>query len=316
MKKIALIGLLILFGVSFRAQTTDTVNVKIVGSESVNTQVDSAVSETDAGISKIFTPAKIILSLIVFVVGLILIRLITYILNSLSERSINYRITIKGVIPVIRIVGWLLILLIIVVGIFSPPIATVLLITGSLGIAVGFAAQDLLKNIFGGIMILFDRPFQVGDKIQIGGYYGEVLSVGLRSIRLVTPDDSVVSVPNGEIMSHSISNANSGEAFCQVISEIYLPSYINTDKTREIAVKAAQVSKYIYLNKPVVVIFKNEIFQNRSVLKMRLKAYVLDIRYEFSFLSEMTEVTIKELLKQKIISKEELNGLTVNETSK
>ncbi len=295
--------------------TRDTLQVEIVGDNSVQSGIDSTASAADEGINKIFTPAKIMLSLFVFIVGFILIKLITYILNSISERSIAYRITIKGLIPVFRIGVWLAILLIIVVGIFSPPIETVLLITGSLGIAVGFAAQDLLKNIFGGIMILFDRPFQVGDKIQIGGYYGEVLSIGLRSIRLVTPDDSEVSVPNGEIMTHSISNANSGAAYCQVVAEIFLPVYINTEVAREIAVKAAQVSKYIYLNKPVVVIFKNEIFQNRSVLKMRLKAYVLDIRYEFPFLSEMTEITIKEMLDRKIINKEELNGLPVNETS-
>lgn len=312
---IFLVLLLIFPNVYGQSGMEDTLKVEIVGDHSVFSAVDSAATAPDEGISRIFTPAKILLSLFVFISGFLFIKLMTYILNSFSERSISYRITIKGIIPIVRITGWLAILFIIVVGIFSPPIATVLLITGSLGIAVGFAAQDLLKNIFGGIMILFDRPFQVGDKIQIGSYYGEVLSIGLRSIRLVTPDDSEVSVPNGEIMTNSISNSNSGDAYCQVVSEIFLPSYIDTESAREIAIKAAQVSKYIYLNKPVAVIFKNEFYNNRSVLRMRLKAYVLDIRYEFPFLSEMTEITIKELLKQKIITRQELNGLQVNETS-
>ena len=168
------------------------------------------------------------------------------------------------------------------------------------------------KNVFGGIMIIFDRAFQVGDKIQVGSFYGEVINIGLRSTKIVTADDSVVSIPNGEIMSQLISNSNTGETNCQVVSEIYLPPYIDIERTREIAIRSAQVSKYVFLNKPIAVIFKNEIFQNRSVLKMRLKAYVLDIRYEFAFMSEMTEIVLKELIKHGIVSKVELSGLSVN----
>ena len=158
-------------------------------------------------------------------------------------------------------------------------------------------------------MILIDRPFQVGDKIEVGDHYGEVTSIGLRSTRLATPDDSMVTVPNGELMARSISNANSGETNCQVVAEMYLPAYINTEKVRKLAIEAAQVSRYIYLNKPIAVIFKNEMHHDRSLLKMRLKAYVLDIRYEFPFMSEMTEITIREMLAQNLITKEELNGI-------
>ena len=159
----------------------------------------------------------------------------------------------------------------------------------------------MFKNIFGGIMILFDRPFQVGDKIEIGEYYGEVIKIGLRSTRIVTPDDSTVSIPNGEVMSKSVSNTNYGEPNCQVVAEIYLPITVDTEKVRQIAVEAAQVSKYIFLKKPVVVLFFNEVKERRSYLKMRLKAYVMDIRYEFQFKSEMTETVIRELIKEKII---------------
>ena len=77
-------------------------------------------------------------------------------------------------------------------------------------------------------------------------------------------------------------------------------------KLKKIAFKAAVVSRYIYLNKPVSVIIKNEMHQGRSMLKMRLKAYVLDLRYEFPFASEMTELVIKELLRLKMISGEDL----------
>ncbi|HKM93657.1 MAG TPA: mechanosensitive ion channel domain-containing protein, partial [Prolixibacteraceae bacterium] len=157
-----------------------------------------------------------------------------------------------------------------------------------------------------GIMLLFDRPFQVGDKIEVGAHYGEVIEIGLRTTRIVTPDDSTVSVPNMEVMNSSVSNANSGELNCQVVAEIYLPINVDTQKVRKIAIEAAQVSKYIYLNKPIAVVFINEMHQRKSYLKMRLKAYVMEIRYEFQFKSDMTEIVLRELLAQGVINKEDM----------
>jgi len=103
-------------------------------------------------------------------------------------------------------------------------------------------------------------------------------------------------------MSKSVSNSNYGEPNCQVVAEIYLPITVDTEKVRQIAIEAAQVSKYVFLKKPVVVLFFNEVKERRSYLKMRLKAYVMDIRYEFQFKSEMTETVIRELINEKVIA--------------
>ncbi len=266
--------------------------------------------EVKQKLTDIFSLGKIIWAVIFFLFSFYVIKLITTILDKLSEKSAKYRIGLKGLIPIIRILGWTLVITIMIIVIFAPPIESLVVVTGSLGIAIGFASQDIIKNIFGGIMTLFDRPFQVGDKVEIGDYYGEVKSIGLRSTRIVTPDDSVVSIPNGDIMSKAVSNSNTGEANCQVVAEFYLPSNIDLEKVRGIAIRSAQVSKYAYLNKPIAVIFKNEIHLNRSVIKMRLKAYVLDIRYEFAFMSEMTQITLRELIKQKLVNQQELSGIS------
>ena len=70
---------------------------------------------------------------------------------------------------------------------------------------------------------------------------------------------------------------------------------------RQLAIEAAQVSQYIYLNKPIAVIFINEVKERRSLIKMRLKAYVSDIRYEFAFQSDMTEIVLKEFITESLI---------------
>ena len=245
--------------------------------------------------------SKIILIVITLVAGYFILKLFKWLLELFAEKSARYRITIKGFIPVVMIFGWTLILFFVINSIVNPPIETVITISASLGIAVGFASQDILKNIFGGIVIIFDRPFQVGDKIEVSSYYGEVISIGLRSTKIITPDDSMVSVPNSEIVNNSVSNSNSGEANCQVVAEIYLPITADIHKCRELALEAAKTSRYIYMRKPVVVLFFQEIKERKTFLKMRLKAYVADIRDEFAFKSDMTELVVQEFVRQGIL---------------
>ena len=256
---------------------------------------------------KLLSWSKIIWAIVVLVVAHFIIKLIVIILERFAERSVKHRMSLKSIAPVFRIFAWLIVSFIVIQGIFKPSIETVFAVTASIGIAVGFAAQDVLKNIFGGIMILFDRPFTVGDKIQVGEHYGEVKEIGLRSTRIVTKDDSLVSIPNAEVVNSAVSNANAGEPNCQVVAEIYLPLDIDTNRARQLAIEAAQVSQYIYLNKPIAVIFINEIKERRSLIKMRLKAYVSDIRYEFAFQSDMTEIVLKEFIAEGLIQKKDIN---------
>ncbi|MEZ4762462.1 MAG: mechanosensitive ion channel [Calditrichia bacterium] len=253
---------------------------------------------------------KIFWSIIILLIALYIIRWFTRLLEAIAERWPNLRLTIKRLIPSIRIISWIIVIYEIIVVVLAPPIETIIAFSASAGIAIGFASQDILKNIFGGLMILFDRPFQVGDKVEAAGHYGEVMQIGLRTVRIVTPDDNLVSVPNGEIMNQAVSNANAGESNCQVVAEFFLPPQIDLERTREIAYLAAATSRYVFLNKPIVVIFKNEIHEGRSLLKMRLKAYVLDIRYEFPFMSDMTETVLRELLAKELVRPEQLNFIT------
>jgi small-conductance mechanosensitive channel len=252
-------------------------------------------------IRNVISLSKIFWAIIFITIGYFIIKAINGILAVISERRVKYKGAIRRILPVVRIVGWSLVVYIIINGVFQPPAETIFAFFASVGVAIGFASQDLLKNIFGGLMILFDKPFQIGDKIESGKYYGEVFEIGLRSTRIVTPDDSVVTIPNSEMMNQSISNANSGENNCQVVAEFFFPVTIDTRRVRQIAVEAAQISQFVYLNKPILVVFSNVMNQGGVFLKMKLKAYVNDVRYEFPFQSEMTEIVLRELNKEGLL---------------
>ena len=290
----------------------DSTSIQAVDTVKVTSQDSSALQKLSKNLSSrdalkppdlrdLISIPKIIWSLIFLAIGYFLIQIFQKLVNLLAERYTRYRLVIKSIIPVIKIFGWLFIIFIIIAGIFQPPLATVLAFAASIGVAIGFASQDILKNIFGGITILFDQPFKVGDKIESDKYYGEVVEIGLRSTRIVTPDDSLVSIPNGLLMNQSVSNANSGEPNCQVVAEIFLPVNINTTEIREMAIEAVKVSKYVYLNKPITVLFSHEIREKRELLKMKVKAYVLDIRDEFKFKSDIIELVVRELVAKAVI---------------
>lgn len=76
------------------------------------------------------------------------------------------------------------------------------------GVVVALAAQDIAKNLFGGVAILFDKPFVVGDWIEAGSYTGAVEDITFRSTKIRTADDSVVTVPNSILSNESIINWN------------------------------------------------------------------------------------------------------------
>jgi MscS family membrane protein len=85
-------------------------------------------------------------------------------------------------------------------------IAAVLTGLGIGGIAIAFAAQKTLENLFGGIMIISDQPIRVGDFCRAGDYLGTVENIGLRSTRIRTLNRTVVSVPNGQLAVMNLEN--------------------------------------------------------------------------------------------------------------
>ena len=90
--------------------------------------------------------------------------------------------------------------------ILSLPVRSVIAGLGIGGLALALAAQDVVKNLFGSLTVLLDRPFSVGDWVQIGDVEGTVAELGFRSTRIRTFYDSMVTVPNSNLISASVDN--------------------------------------------------------------------------------------------------------------
>ena len=77
---------------------------------------------------------------------------------------------------------------------------------GVAGLTIGFAARDTLSNLISGLFIFWDRPFVVGDLVEVGGQYGRVAQITLRSTRIVTVDGRMLAVPNAQIVNSTVAS--------------------------------------------------------------------------------------------------------------
>ena len=94
----------------------------------------------------------------------------------------------------------------IVDNVFKQDIGTWLAGLGIAGLAVSLAAQDSLKNLFGSLTILFDQPFQLGERIAFGGHDGVVEEIGFRSTKVRTATGHLVTIPNSNIVNDPVEN--------------------------------------------------------------------------------------------------------------
>ena len=276
----------------------------LVAAETSETAPDSAASALSLPDAPElgFVGMRIFWTLVVLVATALIVRSFAFVLEALAERNAERRLFYKRLVPLARLFSWIVAVIVVARVVWSVD-AQGLLAAGAAGaVAIGFAAQDILKNVFGGLVIVADRPFAAGDKVRVGDTYGEVVSVGLWSTRITTPDDNLVSVPNSQVVNGQVANANSGALDCQVVTDLYVPGWVDERLAKKIAYEAAASSPYVYLHKPIVVLVK-DVFDQTFLTNLRVKAYVLDQRYEFRFMSDVTERARDEFRKHGLLDR-------------
>ncbi|MCX6168440.1 MAG: mechanosensitive ion channel [Ignavibacteriales bacterium] len=102
--------------------------------------------------------------------------------------------------------GFLILGLVIAVQTVGIDLSAITILAGALGVGIGFGLQNVTNNLVSGIIILFERPIKVGDRIQVGEVFGDVVSISMRSTMVVTNDNISVIVPNSEFISSIVTN--------------------------------------------------------------------------------------------------------------
>lgn len=174
-----------------------------------------------------------------------------------------------------------------IVGILKPPREMLLALGGSAAVAVGFALKDVAASIIAGLILLFDRPFQVGDRVNFGDTYGEIVSIGLRSVRLSTLDDNLVTIPNSRFITEVVASGNAGALDMMVVCDFHVALDADLEKAQSLIHEAIVTSRFVYLKKPVAFAINEVEIAERLAIQIRAKAYVLDVHYEKAFQSDI-----------------------------
>ncbi|MDY0219385.1 MAG: mechanosensitive ion channel family protein [Candidatus Cloacimonas acidaminovorans] len=153
------------------------------------------------------TPERISLIIrviLILLVGIPLVRLI----RSITKKIVKNRLSPQSEQLIVRSVYYVatLILLITLLNEFGFRLSAILGAAGIFGIAIGFASQTSFSNIISGIFLISEKPFKVGDVVQVSSNIGTIESIDLLSIKLKTPDNRYVRVPNETMIKTEVIN--------------------------------------------------------------------------------------------------------------
>lgn len=215
--------------------------------------------------------------------AMFLIRVVENIGDSFSQRFSNRRPTIQKIQTTARFVLYIL-MFALTVGLSVRLDETALtVIGGALAFAVGFALRDLVASFLAGITIMFDRPFQVGDRVSYGGEYGDIMQIGLRSVRMNTLDHNVITIPNNKVFTDVTSSGNYGALEMQVAMDFYIGADQDVQLAAELIREACLTSSYVFLEQPIPVFIKQVILQDYIAIHIKARPYVFDCKYEKPF---------------------------------
>ena len=227
-----------------------------------------------------------------FFLGWAVVRLIIKFLmrsTKLDETSrafistvVKYTIILAGVINALSVIG------IDTTGFLAS--------LGIVGITVGFAAKDAFSNLISGILIYLDRPFVIGDLVEVGDNYGRVDQITLRSTRIITSDGKMLAVPNTEIINRTVTSYTN---FPNLRLDIAVTIGVTEDigKAREVLLDVLK-NDPDYMEKPPARAVLTELNDYNVVLE--LQAWIKDERCHVEKRSELREKVYRAMTEAQI----------------
>ncbi|THU38305.1 mechanosensitive ion channel [Niastella caeni] len=151
---------------------------------------------------------------------------------------------------VLLCVGYLL-----AVAASGVPVDKITIVLGALGVGIGLGLQNIVNNFVSGIILIFDRPLQIGDVVEIGDKSGRVREIGLRSSTLLTGDGAEVIIPNGDVLSQQIVNWTLSNNQQRLEMDLTVKGNADMEVITSTVKKAILASGYIYESREPSVLF-------------------------------------------------------------
>jgi MscS family membrane protein len=166
---------------------------------------------------------------------------------------------------------------------------------GVAGVAIGFASKDTLSNLIAGVLLIIDRPFEKGDRIEVwsapkgSSTWGDVIEIGLRATKIKTTDNIVIIIPNNDIMTRDIVNYTTYSQKIRVRINIGVSYDTDIAKAKEVIIKVAGSAGWIEAYPAPKVVVRSF---GESSINLQLRVWIADARRRMDTISYITD-TVK-----------------------
>ncbi len=239
-------------------------------------------------------------TLLILIMSVFLLKIINrFALLWLKEWKFKTKTTAdERLIPFLQKILKAIVIILSVIFIFSGwniDISPLLATAGIAGLAIGLAVKDSLSNILGGLQLVLDSTFKVGDKVELeSGEMGVVLDIGLRSSKLKTYDNEVIHIPNGFLANAKIKNFTHPDDSIRVNVEFGVAYGSDTEKVRQVVLESIKNIDTVIEEPEPVVQFLN---MSDSSLDFVGRAWVKKYTEAYSTKLKMTDEIYRALNK-------------------
>lgn len=173
----------------------------------------------------------------------------------------RYSIIFVGILVVLQTVG--------------IDLSTITVLAGALGVGIGFGLQNVTNNFVSGIIILFERPIKVGDRIEVGDVSGDVTNISMRSTTVLTNDNISIIIPNSDFISTKVTNWSYTDRNVRFSIPVGVSYNEDPKIVREVLLQVAEENDGVLKHPPADVLFKE--FGNSSlnfILRVWTREYI------------------------------------------
>jgi small-conductance mechanosensitive channel len=152
------------------------------------------------------TVLQVVTALVVLVAGLFAVRIVVGVFKRQMRRTRLHDVLVEFLARFLSILLYILVLLLVLVSLGVTVGSLLVSISAVIGLVLGFGMQDTVNNIASGTWIAALGPIDIGEAVEINGKRGKVRAVGIMATELLTPDNVLITIPNGEVWGTSIVN--------------------------------------------------------------------------------------------------------------
>jgi len=180
------------------------------------------------------------------------------------------------------------------------PVDKITIILGALGVGIGLGLQNIVNNFVSGVILIFERPFQVGDSIEIGDKKGKVKEIGIRYSILLTADGGEVIVPNGDMLANRIMNWTLSNDYIRIEIPLKIEAKENWDQISGIIKNVVEEDKRVLPTREPIVLLNN---LSANQIDFKVLVWCRDLRDAEVLKSDLIEALFSQFKERGIETK-------------